>query len=251
MQKNHQLYFAPDYTFLDLAKATDPFEIVNAYRDRIDGFYLEPAKIIIEYEGEDGAFAAGLICFTAIDAIAKTVTRKSNSHERLVEWVQKNLEGFRQHLSKREVDNIYDEFRNGLVHEARIKNGSQFTYGIKYVVDIRNGITYINPKILLEQTRLAFNKFIDEMEDNIEGALDFAQRIIDDFELDIQFTEEKIVCKNCGKTGKDPTTEEVCQYCNGSGYDVEGNYEREIGRAEDEWTAKEEAERRGYGHEAS
>ena len=93
MQKNHQLYFAPDYTFLDLAKATDPFEIVNAYRDRIDGFYLEPAKIIIEYEGEDGAFAAGLICFTAIDAIAKTVTRKSNSHERLVEWVQKNLEG--------------------------------------------------------------------------------------------------------------------------------------------------------------
>lgn len=249
MQKNHQLYFAPYYTFLDLAKATDPFEIVNAYRDRINGFYLEPAKIIIESKEEDGAFAAGLICFTAIDAIAKTVTRKSNSHERLVEWVQKNLEGFRQHLSEREVDNIYDEFRNGLVHEARIKNGSQFTYGIDYIVDIRNGITYINPKVLLKQTRLAFNKFIDEMEGNIEDTLDFAQRIIEDFELDIQFTEEKIACKNCGKTGKDPATEEVCQYCNGSGYDVEGNYEREMDRAEDEWEKYgEEAERREYDH---
>ena len=249
MQKNHQLYFAPYYTFLDLAKATDPFEIVNAYRDRINGFYLEPAKIIIESKEEDGAFAAGLICFTAIDAIAKTVTRKRDSHKRFVEWMQKNLGG--NSLSKKEVGNIYDEFRNGLVHEARIKNGSQFTYGVEDMIDIRNGITYINPKVLLKQTRLAFNKFIDEMEGNIEDTLDFAQRIIDDFELDIQFTEEKIACKNCGKTGKDPATEEICQYCNGSGYDLEGNYEREMGRAEDEWTAKEEAERRGYSHEAS
>ena len=40
--------------------------------------------------------------------------------------------------------------------------------------------------------------------------------------------KEETICKNCGGTGKDPTTDEECRYCDGTGYDTEGNYDEEM-----------------------
>ena len=43
--------------------------------------------------------------------------------------------------------------------------------------------------------------------------------------------KEENVCKNCGGTGKDPSTDEECGYCNGQGIDNEGKFEKEIEQA--------------------
>ena len=43
--------------------------------------------------------------------------------------------------------------------------------------------------------------------------------------------KEENVCKNCGGTGKDPSTDEECGYCNGRGIDNEGKFEKETEQA--------------------
>lgn len=43
--------------------------------------------------------------------------------------------------------------------------------------------------------------------------------------------KEENVCKNCGGTGKDPSTDEECGYCNGQGIDNEGKFEKETEQA--------------------
>ena len=43
--------------------------------------------------------------------------------------------------------------------------------------------------------------------------------------------KEENVCKNCGGTGKDPSTDEECGYCNGRGIDNGGKFEKETEQA--------------------
>ena len=185
MKKGNKIYFAPDYTFGQLLKTSEPSKIIEAYAERINGFYLDVIDAIIKEDKENNAFVAGMVCFAAIDAIARTVTGSNRVGERFKLWI-KNLSSFKT-LQPDILERVYDEYRNGLIHEARIKNGGQFTYQIQDAIEIKNKIISINPRLLLDQLRVAFDELIKEANSDRDKCEGFGQKIIRDFHVDLNF----------------------------------------------------------------
>ncbi len=67
------------------------------------------------------------------------------------------------------ANRFYIEFRNGLVHEGRIKNGAQFSYKYIKLVEMLKGAMVVNPDILLKKISKSFEDYIGRVEkDDIE-----------------------------------------------------------------------------------
>lgn len=149
------------------------------------GYYFGPIRYLID-NYESSAFAAGALCFLAIDAIAE-MSIKKGSKERSNEWML-NLPDFKD-LDLKDRNRVYVEFRCGLVHEARIKNGGQFTYSISKAIEIRDGTILINPKQLLEQIEDAFDDYTNELSKDEKKLEEFRNNIIDIFEKDLRLVK--------------------------------------------------------------
>lgn len=78
------LYFSPELKFNELNWA-DKETLIEAFADSVEGFYLNPVKLLNE---KCSGFACGVICVTAIDLIARIATGKQNSGKRIVKWLQ-------------------------------------------------------------------------------------------------------------------------------------------------------------------
>ena len=77
------LYFSPQYKFSDL-RWDDKENLINAFRDRVRGFYLEPA---LKLNHEKFGFATGALCITTVDFLQELRLDCS------MEWV-KDLKDF-------------------------------------------------------------------------------------------------------------------------------------------------------------
>lgn len=126
--------------------------MIREYLDRIEWLYLEPAQMLNE---NDMAFASGLLCTCAIDSIY-SVSYKRTSDKNASEWLRDNIPELKPHGTR-----FWREFRNGLVHEGRIKEGGQFSYKTKgnlWTIDERN-LLVINPKVLHSKARRVLSEF--------------------------------------------------------------------------------------------
>lgn len=144
------VYFAPDVKFaeVDLGGPNLP----EQFKHRIVSYYLDPADHCSE-RGE--AFAAGLILVSCIDALAR-LQYGGKVGKRFQRFVQRNLPSFRDvQLAER----FYEDFRNGLIHEARIKKGGQFSLDQDKTV-IRKPLVVISPRHLCHEVRQAFSQYI-------------------------------------------------------------------------------------------
>src|SRR5262245_34518473 len=113
-----ELYFAPGIRFADLDLSGN--RLPSQFQCRIAGFYLKPA---IDLARSKHAFAAGVLVVCAMDALALLATGSSSVTGRIKSLCQR-IPG----LDSPEMADIFCEsFRNGLVHQARIKNGSEFS----------------------------------------------------------------------------------------------------------------------------
>src|SRR5690242_6034461 len=121
MKVGNHVYFAPDIRFSDLD--LDGPNLPLQYSSRIEGYYLVPA----ERAAHGGhAFAAGLLAVAAVDAMSRLYygpnrsSRSSGSDFRI--FAHQRLKSFGD---PRNAKILYDKYRNGLVHEARLKDGCQ------------------------------------------------------------------------------------------------------------------------------
>ena len=130
------------------------------------------------------AFGAGDLVFDAIDAIAKYEPDSGRVGKRFKKWISR-LPDFRG-LTWAELERVYDEFRNGVTHEARIKNGGQFTYDIHKAVEIRDGIVLVNPSALLDQVADEFKMSISSIKDNEKEQIRISNQIKDDLREDLE-----------------------------------------------------------------
>lgn len=164
MRIGEVLYFSPRYRFSDL-DFDETKAVIDAFRDRVEGFYLLPASRLIE---EGHAFAGGLVCCAAIEFIANISGEISAPV-----WIQKNLPEFGQ--DGKLPERFWNYFRNGLAHEGRVKSfgqgSGQFSLELQQLVKIAGSTLIVNPRLLLEAVQTAFRSFCERLDQNQTACL--------------------------------------------------------------------------------
>ena len=173
------LYFAPNFKLYQLRTASSK-QIVGAFEARISDYYFDAAEILNKSKK---GFAAGDICFDAIDAIAKYEVGGSVGY-RFKKWISR-LPDFKN-LTWEQLERVYDDFRNGVTHEARVKNGGQFTYEIAKAVHFEDDIVVINPELLLQQIRKEFGRQMTAVKSDEKKTERLANAIRSDFKKDLE-----------------------------------------------------------------
>jgi hypothetical protein len=155
MRIGDALYFSPNIRFADLIPEDVP-KLVNAFQDRVNGFYLAPASRLLN---TGDFFAAGLICFSAVEFIATVTT---NQHP--TKWLQSNLEAFKG--NEELAGTFWNQFRHGLSHEGRIKNFGQFSTDFPDMLTHANVILIVNPGLFFEAINSAFTQYMETLDES-------------------------------------------------------------------------------------
>jgi len=157
------VYFSPSHKFIDLKWDSKEY-LVSAFRDRVEGFYLTPAQ---QLNDAGQAFASGVLCVTTVDFLARIQTGEEKVKKRIKKWLVDNIPAFAepdpQNQQRTLALRFYEEFRNGLVHEGRIKNGGQFSYDYENLIEVQGPVMIVNPSILLEEISEAFDHYLEEI----------------------------------------------------------------------------------------
>ncbi len=183
-RKNSILYFSPRFTFATL-DLNDPVKSVEAFRDRVEGFYLEPARLLRK---TDFAFACGLICCAAIDFLARYSGVRGK--KRIAEWLESNLPDFKQpDPNKKSVtlaQRFSEDFRHGLVHEGRIKNLGEFSLETEELVKIDGQAMTVNPGLLLDSIQNAVGRYCAILDKNGTELTSLVNKLRSDFDKEIK-----------------------------------------------------------------
>jgi hypothetical protein len=146
-----QLYFAPSIRFADLDWSGERLPL--QFQQRIAGFYLEPAVKLAKARHD---FASGILAVCAMDALASFMTG-SSGNSRITGFARKHIPEL---AAKHDAEMFCDHFRNGLVHEARVKDGSEFSTEINRIVDIRHNYLVVNPLLLSIRVRKVLEDYV-------------------------------------------------------------------------------------------
>jgi hypothetical protein len=174
------LFFSPGIKFHEVEIESQE-NLPGQFKERIQGFYLDPIK---QLNDVDHAFAAGVLLVSCIDALSRydaVYGKLKSDQKRFSKWVQNNLPSFKDGYSSR----FYCDFRNGLVHEARIKKAGSFSYEISdpFIVDEEKMI--INPALLIEEVSNALKEFISNLQSDDKLWSYFNSKIKEDLEIEI------------------------------------------------------------------
>ena len=185
-----ELYYSPSYKFEDLKKAInngDKDKIIIMFKERVKELYLKPARLLIEHAKEDRnmgfVFSAGLICVSVIDFLGRFYMGcpEKDVRSRFICWL---LSYMRPPFDGYSANRFYEDFRNGLVHECRIKNGGEFSLSIQKPLVKREGYLVVNPKVLLEKIKNGFNKYLEDLRKNNILSEELINCLKKDFESD-------------------------------------------------------------------
>ena len=188
MRTDDILYFSPKYKFLDL-KWDDKKNLTDAFKDRVEGFYIEPTK---KLNGNKNVFAVGVMCVVTIDFLARIKTCSGKVGKRFEDWLVSNIKEFNRsdpgNPSRTLACRFYDEFRNGPVHEGHIKNAGQFSYHFEEeIVKVEQGIMVINPDLLLNAIISSFDKYMHHVKNEEFTFHQLRCALIRDFEKDVEY----------------------------------------------------------------
>jgi len=130
------------------------------------------------------------LCATTIDFLARITIRADNVGERIERWLRKYITKFNQKVpdnrSRTLARRFYEEFRNGLVHEGRIKNCGQFSDNFSELIHMEDEIMVINPVLLLEEIKTSFETYMDNLENDTSLFHQFRCALIRDFGDDVE-----------------------------------------------------------------
>ena len=120
--------------------------------------------------------------------------------ERFEYWVKNNIKQFNKPNTDKPSQTLayrfYDEFRNGLVHEGRIKNAGQFSYDhntelVKTVkVNGADSVMIVNPYSLLKAIDRSFRGYINKVKSEEFAFQAFRCALIRDFQRDVEYANK-------------------------------------------------------------
>jgi hypothetical protein len=177
------LYFAPDvrFTAIDLSSPS----LGMLWERRIRAYYLDPASTCI---ASGYAFAAGLLLTATIDAMSRLqYWRERAGQDREVgpEFRRFLTEWLPSFSDSQLAGRFYRDFRNGLTHEARIKDAGEFSLHTEGTIDIESGILRVNPRYLAQEVEAALIRFVSQLTTDETLRSDFAAALRDDFSAEL------------------------------------------------------------------
>lgn len=186
MRIDDVVYIAPGIKMIDF-DITDKTAVLETFKSRIIHYYLKPAE---KLNGLEDAFASGVLLMTAIDAITYYSIGGNN---RLKDFMaQCNLIAHLDEATRKRIVKAFDDyFRNGLVHEGRIKNGCQFSYQYAFTY-FDDSFLVPNPKILHETVAAYFEKYFKELHNSVLTYDKFYQKFFRQFNSEV--VEIKRMC---------------------------------------------------------
>ncbi len=101
---------------------------------------------------------------------------------RFCTWIKTDLPSFRGAAI---ADRFYCEFRNGLVHEARIKNGGQFSLEQSCTVNTASGVLSVNPMQLAKEVSDALQQYVATLKSRQSDCRKLLARLKTDFQYEL------------------------------------------------------------------
>lgn len=185
--KIDDLYFAPGIRYDDVDWQDDS-EVVKAFEKRLCGLYMEPTRELCD--DDRNVFAAGVMCTVTIDMLARfTYDQQRGVRKRFTKWLKDAESNFKctslGEGDKSLADRVYEDFRNGTVHEGRVKKGGQFSLRIDGLFATDNGIIVLNPEKLLELIKCQAKAWIETLQEDSDARKKFCDTLREDLEDDI------------------------------------------------------------------
>jgi hypothetical protein len=174
MRIDEILFFAPRVPFHTVDTGSP--SLILHFCLRIEGYYLSPA---VELASHRDAFPAGVLLVSAVDALARYDPRCTDPVTRYTDWLAREMPSFGDPLHARR---FYNDFRCGLVHEARIKNGCEFSTAIRKTLHLEDGVMVINPQYFHAEAVSALASFSDYLGRDAGAFTTFRNRIRADFQ---------------------------------------------------------------------
>jgi hypothetical protein len=128
-------------------------------------------------------FAAGVLLLACIDALARMKTGMEKVGERFKDFARHELTSFSE---GDRAERLYDAFRNGLIHEGRIKAGAQFSFDIESTVDVLQNVLVINPMRLAHETERALEIYTAQLRADKKLRASLIRQLSEDHEADRQ-----------------------------------------------------------------
>jgi hypothetical protein len=177
MRIEDKLYFSPGVTFSQLDLSGE--KLAGQVKNRIDYFFLKPVGLLLE---KKYSFAAGVILVSCIDYLAKICYPSTTGvGERIKKWCKEQLPSFNPDSSQL----FYEHFRNGLVHEAMIKNGGEFNLKTGVTVKKNRKSLSINPSLLHREIEKAFTDYLERITTDKSTRQELVESIKRDFKYEL------------------------------------------------------------------
>jgi len=186
MRAENKLHFSPSCIFDEL-RFEDKGKLIACFRDRVYGFYLDPASLLNE---KKFGFASGLLCVAIIDSLARIEYPMKAVGNRIQKWLKNNIKEFDQRDFARR---FYEDFRCGLVHEGRIKNPGEFSYESDKIISSEDEITRINPDKLLKEIERTFEQYLTTLWRDPSVFKQFKDALKKDFEEEVNREKKHIM----------------------------------------------------------
>lgn len=177
------IYFSPKYSIQSI-DFNDKVILIDAFCDRIENYYIKPAQGL---NSQECAFAAGVMLMTTIEAISAftlsgAVSTKIKKFCLQIPDISKQKKEYQDLFAEK----VWTDFRNGLVHEGRIKNGSQFCYDYPFLEIIDADCLILNPKYLSSEVESYFAKILEQLKTDTGAYSIFKQRFSTSFQDEIE-----------------------------------------------------------------
>ena len=155
MRVDDVVYFSPGVRAIDI-DFTNTEQLINEFQARIETYYFQPVHLL---NTTGNAFAAGVMIMATIDAITY-YSIGGNDRIKSFFYYLDNLGDYEEEKRK-SLSKAFDaNFRNGLIHEGRIKNAGQFSYAYPWLLEIEHDFMIVNPKILQEKVEEYFYSYL-------------------------------------------------------------------------------------------
>ncbi len=208
MKIENKIYFAPGIEFKSV-DWNDYQRLLEYFLARVHAYYIIPARRMSEWlqdvENDPSillgiAFGSGVISCTTIDFLARTELNTTAVKNRYTYWLKKYIPGMNNPDPDAQqpiiAERFYEEFRNGLIHEGRIKNAGQFSLDADSFSSPSEVFTFVDhamvvhPFNYLNAIEASLHQYYGELQGDPGKLAKFALTLQTTFQSDIDYSNQ-------------------------------------------------------------